>query len=362
MLFVDDDKFSMIKFKKIKTEYLILIIAWLFWGFSHALIWVNSSGKPNYAWILSTTTVQTLNCIVFNLLALQIMLFTQRKVKQINKRYLIFAVIVVLVSLALVFTNVTSYNLIRGFWKDNVKLFNSLSLYLVNTTEKIIYITGYSTMFFLIRNLKEVQKQKDIAEEAQQQARDAQLQLLQQQLSPHFLFNTLNSLRSLIASDSNRAREMVTDLSDFLRVTLSSYKSLHNSIADEISMVEYYLKIQKVRFDNDLHYKISIDRELAAFLIPKFVIQPLVENAVKFGMQTSAMPLEISISAQRKDGGVVIEVSNSGSLVAEKQEAHSSQGLNNTSKRLELMYPGKSHFQLTEKQGLVICTISIDEA
>jgi len=350
----------MAKSKKIKMEYLILIVAWLFWGISNTLIWIQGSGKPNYAWILSTTTAQTLNCIIFNIIAIQIMLFSERKVTHINKRYLIYAAIVILISMALVFVNVTTFNLIKKIWKAKTEIFDKPSLYLVNTTEKIVYLTGFCTMFFLIRNLKEVQKQKDIAEEAQQKARDAQLQMLQQQLSPHFLFNTLNSLRSLIAIDSDRAREMVTDLSDFLRVTLSSYKSVHNTIADEISMVEYYLKIQKVRFDSDLQYTITVDKEVALFQVPKFVVQPLVENAVKFGMQTSVMPLEIAVLAERKENRVLIEVSNTGHMNQQKPESHSNNGLSNTLKRLELMFPGNARLSLSTTSESVICSISID--
>lgn len=346
--------------KKIKPEYLILIIAWIFWGFSNSIIWIQQVNEPNYKMILSIKLVQTINCILYNLAAIYLMLIVIRKVKYIKRRYLYFSLIIVFISLLLVLTNVTTFNLIRGIWKENVEVFTELSNYIVNTTEKIIYLSGYCTMFFLIRNWKELQKQKTIAEEAQQQARDAQLQLLQQQLSPHFLFNTLNSLRSLITIDTDRARNMVTDLSDFLRVTLSSYKSVQNTIADEINLIEYYLKIQKVRFESDLIYTIKVDKELNSFLVPKFIIQPLVENALKYGMQTSKMPLEISISVIMSDKKVMIEVKNSGLLIDTTPESYSQHGLINTSKRLELMFPKKTNLKLNADNNHVVCNISID--
>lgn len=340
--------------------YLILIIAWLFWGFSNAVIWIQQTEQPNYAWILTTVLVQTCNCIVFNLIAIWLMLVVERKIKHIRDRYLFFATIIVVVSMLLVFTNITSFHLVQKIWYDNVALLAKASLYIVNATEKIIYLTGFCTMFFLIRNLKEVQRQKSIAEEANQKARDAQLQLLQQQLSPHFLFNTLNSLRSLIAIDADRARNMVTDLSEFLRVTLSSFKSVQNTIADEIALAEYYLKIQKVRFDSDLNYSITVDKDVSGFIVPKLLLQPLVENAVKFGMQTSTMPLEISVAAHRKENTVLIEVRNSGMLQDETPEPHTHHGMCNTVSRLELMFPGKAHLKLSGENGVVVSRITID--
>jgi two-component system LytT family sensor kinase len=341
--------------KKIPTEYVALALAWLFWGTSQSMLRIESSKKDDSLLIVCIVLVQAINFFIANLLTLQYLDKIRAKVKGIERQYSISLLTVIFISLIFVFINVTFYNYANG--KD--KIFWSFSSYLINGFEKLIYISGFSTMFFLIRNLKEYQKQKGILEQAQQTARDAQLQMLQQQLNPHFLFNTLNSLRILIAIDKDRARGMVTDLSDFLRVTLSSYKSIKNTIQDEISLLEYYLKIQKIRFEEELRYTIEVEQDIADFTIPKFIFQPLVENAVKYGMLTSPMPLHLRILARKTIEGVQIKVINSGKLAASTSEKHANNGISNTKTRLDLMFPGTSTFCLTEDAENVTAEINI---
>jgi two-component system, LytTR family, sensor kinase len=341
--------------RRIPTEYFVLALAWLFWGTSQSLLRIENSKKDDSWQIVSIVLVQAANFFLANLFTIYSIDWIRLKVKGMWCQYSSYLLCIILTALLVVFINVSFYNYANG----KSEIIKSFSSYLINGSEKIIFIAGFSTMFFLIRNLKEYQKQQSILEEAQQTARDAQLQMLQQQLNPHFLFNTLNSLRSLIAIDTDRARGMVTDLSEFLRVTLSSYKSVQNTIHDEVKLLAYYLKIQKIRFENELYYTIEIQKDIENFTIPKFIFQPLVENAAKYGMLTSQMPLQIKIEAYKTEAGVAIHITNSGSLVASSTEKHANNGISNTKTRLELMFPGKSSFVLREDSGLVRAEIFI---
>lgn len=341
--------------RNIPSEYIILALGWMFWAISQGLLRIENSQKDDTLLIIGIVFVQAFNFFIANLLTIKCFEKILLKVKSTRQKYLLSILVVVLIALAFVFVNISFYNYANG----KSKILTNFTKYLANGFEKIIYVSGFSPMFFFIQNLKEYRKQKTILEQAQQTAREAQLQMLQQQLNPHFLFNTLNSLRCLIAIDTDRARSMVTDLSEFLRVTLSSYKSVRNTINDEVSLVEYYLKIQKIRFEEELRYIIDIQHEVSDFTIPKFVFQPLVENALKYGMITSAMPLTLTVRAERTNQAVLIRISNTGKLVDSVKEKHSNHGIANTRARLELMFPGKANLYLKETGGSVTAEIVI---
>jgi len=336
------------------TEYLALVVAWLFWWISQGLLRIESNEVLTEGFILAVALVHAATLFFANLLFIDTFERISSGVKGTLWKYAYAILALAILALAAVFLNVTFYN-----WTHGRELFRYYTRYLTSGLEKMTFIAGFSTMFFLIRNLKEHQKQKSILEEAQQTARDAQLQLLQQQLNPHFLFNTLNSLRILIAIDQDRARGMVTDLSEFLRVTLASYHSVQNTLQDEVSLLDYYLKIQKTRFEEELDYVLEIEEGLLNFTVPKIVLQPLVENAVKYGMLTSSMPLRIWVSARRRGDEISLTVVNTGKLVHPSFEKHGNNGISNTQARMGLMFGSNSSFSLTEDSSLVKAEITI---
>lgn len=346
---------SLTKKNQLPTEYLMLILAWVFWGTSQGFLRIESNETLNEWFIMAVAMVHAIVLFFANLLVIRSFEKIWAYMKNTWLQYACMALVLVFISLASVFINVTFYRWSHGY----EELLREFSRYMTSSLEKVTFIGGFSTMFFLIRSQKEYQKQKTIIEEAQQTARDAQLQMLQQQLNPHFLFNTLNSLRSLISIDRERARDMVTDLSEFLRVTLSSYKSVKNTVQDEIGLLEYYLKIQKVRFEEELDYSIEIQEDLREFTLPKFILQPLVENAVKYGMLTSPMPLRLSVSAIQQDDEIKLVVQNTGKLADNRVEKHSNNGIANTRARLALMYGDRTSFQLSEQEGMVKAEVII---
>ena len=146
-------------------------------------------------------------------------------------------------------------------------------------------------------------------------AHQAQLHMLRYQLNPHFLFNALNMIRGMIIEDPQRSREMVTELADFLRYSLDG-KGGEGAIGDEILAIDSYLAIQRIRFEEQLDATVRVDDSAMKVAVPCFLIHPLVENAVKYGMKTSALPLRIRIEVTRDGDGVAIRVSNTGRLLS----------------------------------------------
>jgi LytS/YehU family sensor histidine kinase len=148
--------------------------------------------------------------------------------------------------------------------------------------------------------------------EAETAAHAAQVRALRYQVNPHFLFNTLNSLSALVMSGrSDRAEEMLMALSTFFRTSLSMDPSADVSLAEEIALQRLYLDIEKVRFPDRLHVTIDIPDDLAEARVPALILQPIVENAIKYGVSTSTSRVEIMIRARRLDGGrMQLDVSN----------------------------------------------------
>jgi len=148
--------------------------------------------------------------------------------------------------------------------------------------------------------------------EAETAAHAAQVRALRYQVNPHFLFNTLNSLSSLVMSGrADRAEEMLMALSTFFRTSLSMDPSVDVSLSEEIALQRLYLDIEQVRFPNRLEVNIDIPDELAGARVPALILQPLVENAIKYGVSATTERVELSIRARSLDGGrMQLDVTN----------------------------------------------------
>ncbi len=210
---------------------------------------------------------------------------------------------------------------------------------------------------FYFRQKRDLLKTKSLANLAQ-------LKLLRYQMNPHFLFNTLGSIRSMILISQEQAWDMVSALSDFLRYSLLNFNKAEALLDDEINAVNNYLNIEKVRYRDSLQVSFAIDDAARQLLVPAFICQPLIENAIKYGMQTSPMPLQVNIAILYRDEVLSIDVSNSGHL---KESESSRQGITeghgasivNIKQRLEIMFKQEQSFSLYEEAGWVHAKIRI---
>ena len=184
---------------------------------------------------------------------------------------------------------------------------------------------------------------------AESMAQEAQLKMLRYQLNPHFLFNTLNSISSLITKrDDSRANEMIIQLSDFLRHSLNSDPVDGISLKDEIDALKLYLRIEEARFGDRLSINININKGAEKVLVPGMILQPLVENSIKYAIAPNEKGGEITINATIKKNMLDLHVLDSGpgfdkNLIDLSQ---SGVGLRNTRDRLNTFYQGKSKFKI----------------
>jgi LytS/YehU family sensor histidine kinase len=144
----------------------------------------------------------------------------------------------------------------------------------------------------------------------QQMTKEAELYKLRQQLQPHFLFNSLNSISALVKQQPTKAREMVLQLSDFLRGTIGKESSKWISVDEEVAFLKLFTEIEKVRFGHRLKVDFTSDEGIGEMKVPHLMIQPLVENAIKHGLYGLTGEVSISIAFQRKAQNLLIVISN----------------------------------------------------
>jgi len=196
---------------------------------------------------------------------------------------------------------------------------------------------GYGMAYLFFKQMKELQESVSQQTTNEVMMRDAELQKLQLQLQPHFLFNSLNSINALILVNPSRARDMVQQLSDFLRTTLKRADEHWITLYQELVYLQLYLSIEKVRFGHRLDVQIDCDEQIKLWLIPPLLIQPLVENAIKFGLYGTTDSVVIRMQTQRIGDSLQIIISNP--FDADMQPAEGSGfGLNGLKRRLYLLY------------------------
>lgn len=169
-------------------------------------------------------------------------------------------------------------------------------------------------------------------------AKEAELIKLRQQLQPHFLFNSLNSINALIGSRPDEARKMVQQLSDFLRGTLKKDEHHMASLNEELQHLQLYLEIEKVRFGHRLATKIVCDEDVNEMKIPALLLQPVMENAIKFGLYDTIDEIEIELHASKQENDLVIKVMNPFDPETAAPRRGTGFGLQSVYRRLQLLY------------------------
>ena len=185
---------------------------------------------------------------------------------------------------------------------------------------------------------------------------NAQLQALELQIQPHFLFNTLNAISSLVrANKQSEAVAMIAGLSDLLRYTLEHAGNQNVSLDEETGMLQRYLEIQRVRFPDRLTYGIDIAADVRRAVVPTLILQPLAENAIRHGVAQCAGPGAVTVRAFRDKEQLRIEMFNTGVL----HEGREGIGLRNTRERLRQLYGEAQRFELRDLGNGVMASLSI---
>jgi sensor histidine kinase YesM len=210
-------------------------------------------------------------------------------------------------------------------------------------------LIGAITVLLSERIKAEVKLRQLLKSESEKREIEAHLKLLQAQIEPHFLFNTLANVSSLIDSDPALAKKLLERLNDWLRVALARARSNHTTLGDELDMLENYLQILKIRFGERLHWNIAVSEADRLRSFPPMLLQPLVENAVRHGIEPKIGGGMIDIRANSNGTALRIEVSDSGvGLISNKANGT---GLANVRERLATLFGDAGKLVLMNKAG-----------
>ncbi len=234
---------------------------------------------------------------------------------------------------------------------------NSLSIRYIFAFLLIGCMAVISILWYNQQEQQELERRKS---EAEQLTKEAELYSLREKLQPHFLFNSLNSISALTLSKPEEARRMVHQLSDFLRGTLRKDDTL-SSLESELEHLKLYLEIEKVRFGNRLKTEIEADEEALQKTIPPMILQPVVENAIKFGLYDTLEQVTISIKAFYKNKHLLLEVSNPYDSATAHPNKGTGFGLVSINRRLDLLYNRNDLLDTQSKDNHFITSIKIPQ-
>jgi two-component sensor histidine kinase len=201
------------------------------------------------------------------------------------------------------------------------------------------FLIAWASLYVAIGYAREVREAERKTSRFAQAAQDAELRSLRYQVNPHFLFNTLNSLSSLvITSKPKEAEAMIQNLSNFYRTSLSSDPLEDVTLEEEVDLQRLYLEIEGVRYPQRLRTLIDIAPDLMNQHVPALILQPLVENAIKYGVSRTTRPVTISITARRNEDNMIISVRDDGDAMDADHVGGNGIGLANVRDRLEARY------------------------
>jgi LytS/YehU family sensor histidine kinase len=205
----------------------------------------------------------------------------------------------------------------------------------------------WSSLYFGINAVLDLESERARSVHALKLADSARLRALQSQLNPHFLFNALNGIATLIREgDRTRAADTVDTLSDFLRLTLQKLDSPEIPVREELAFVEQYLRIQRLRFGSSFRATVDADPETHDALVPTLILQPLVENAVRHGVLAGAQGGALSVSICRRDDVLVMTVEDDGPGLGDESGHAYGVGFKNSAARLAALYGEDAHMSV----------------
>jgi two-component system LytT family sensor kinase len=240
-----------------------------------------------------------------------------------------------------------------------IKPFFNENLFWIRGAFGFLLIACTALVSMLWYTLQDRQATERRRTEAAALSRDAELNNLRQQLQPHFLFNSLNSINTLIGMQPQKARQMVQQLSEFLRGTLKQDPHQWATLEAELEHLSLYLEIEKVRFGHRLQTIVESDADDCA--LPVLLLQPIVENAIKFGLYDTTDDITIHIRAQKTDGVLLLSVSNPFDPETSAPRKGTGFGLSSVQRRLFLLFARNDLLQTEAKDHIFTTRIKIPQ-
>lgn len=220
-----------------------------------------------------------------------------------------------------------------------------------NFINMLLALLLWSAVYFAVTKVRQLRQTTALLKQTQ-------LDTLINQLNPHFLFNAINNIRALILEDTERSRAMLAALSDMLRYNLDSQQGIKVTLAQELSIVLRYIELCSIQYEHRLSYQQQIEPQCEAMLLPKFLLQLCVENALKHGISKLEHGGSVTVTANATDNCLRLQIRHPGTLAPAYSEAKGV-GVKNIKQRLQLLYHGHASFSLEQQAGSVVTQICL---
>lgn len=228
-----------------------------------------------------------------------------------------------------------------------------------NWIQTTVFISAWIFLYNSITSIKRISDAEIRYFRAQHALNEATLDNLSNQLNPHFLFNALNNIRFMIHENQKNADSMVTSLSEILRYSLESSRREKVSIAEELAIIEGYIAIIKSQLEDRLHFELSIPEDLKNYLIPPMILQMLVENGIKHGIEHIQGGGTLTLSGMQDEKNVYFEIINDSPNTRTQKFVTTGIGLKNIRRRLELLYGDNAELKLSSSTDKFIANVHI---
>ena len=235
----------------------------------------------------------------------------------------------------------------------------SFTAYLAYAFYIYIILLLWASVYLTVGLFRQRQQQEVDKWKLEAALKDTELQALKAQINPHFVFNSLNNIRSMIAEDQEQARQMVSHLSELLRYCLQFSRQERVPLSLELEVVESYLKLESMQLEERLQYSLNVSPEAMEAEIPPMSLQLLVENAIKHGISVLPKGGSVTVNAEVQHGQLQLKVSNTGQLAAEQQDHSLGIGFRNVSERLRLLFGHSSLNLLNSSADTVTASFNI---
>jgi two-component system, LytTR family, sensor kinase len=337
----------------LKTFLLTYVGWWTFW----ALVQTVVLHRLGLSWQTSLLDASVSNTLLGTLSLAAILLYRFYQPGSTNRLYrLIYAI-----GITIIYTVMLRTVLLQMFGNEigyDYFLEQSMPLRGIFAFMFLVFVTIMNWMWNSLQDQKEREKRSN---EAEQLVKEAELVKLRQQLQPHFLFNSLNSISALAGSKPEEARKMIQQLSDFLRGTLKKDENQKVSLKEELEHLALYLEIEKVRFGHRLNVEIDAPEEVKKAFVPPLLLQPVVENAIKFGLYGTIDEITVNINARDDKNYLYVTVTNPFDEQTSQTKQGTGFGLSSIQRRLFLLYSRNDLLVTEKKEGTFVTLLKIPQ-
>ncbi len=340
-----------------KKEKLFLTIVccawWYIWSMLYISVLQSTSIKPLQAVVdgLISNTILALCCVL-------IINNMRYYLPKQEKYWYVLVITTALSGLWLLLSRLCLWSIFKNDASYIDSLWNTSSVRFAYSFLMLGSITMLSLLWYSQREQKAETSRR---EDTEKLAKDAELNKLRQQLQPHFLFNSLNSISALTGSQPEKARHMIQQLSEFLRGTLKNEEQQWTSFEEELKHLQLYLDIEKVRFGHRLQTSVHVEEEVLQMKIPAMLLQPLVENAIKFGLYDTLGEVNIVIAAKKNSNLLEVTIENPFDVETATSMKGTGFGIASTRRRLYLLFARQDLLQVKQHEKKYTTIISVPQ-